>query len=447
MTPDSRIPLYLNDPGYHALQRWYRKNPITLYTGAGVSSVCRTQAEKKSAPKYGMSGWNDFLRDILSASSKSQPGWYEEFAGIEAKYKNEPWEIADWVSCRIGVEEFKGCVVKLIQGLNNFPKSTRPRPNEGGKSKKYKQLGVPFLNAAPTLKALTAFCVKLTGIVDARKNTYRVSPNPRVRAVVTTNYDPFLEAASSTMFIRPLLKPVGARGSKVGGLHQIPVFHVHGYVRYPERGQGGHERKIESMVDPVITTADYLDAWRLNDAFGFTMGPQVHVLRHYRTLFVGFSFRDVWVNDLLRTLKEERRKYDKTFRHFTLMRRSDIEEKEEGFFDSIGVVPIPLNCYTQIPECLGRLYEEGLKEDYGAGDIVLPLVPRAHGCSAVETGEPANTIQEEQAAKPKRKESFRLSSEQYWEELCACRNCYVRQNRGDDNMAEESGRKGRENVE
>ncbi len=434
MTSKSPEPGFLGDSGYRELQRWYRESPIALYTGAGVSSARKPQKQKGEGPKYGLSGWDDFLGEILSALPKAPEHWLKEFkADITIRYRNRPWKIADWIVRRVGKDEFKTLVVKFVQRLDNFPdppKSRSESKQNGKKSKKYKQLGGPFLHAAPTLNALCAFCSQLTGVVKgARKNTYRVSPNPRVRAVVTTNYDPFLEAASSTMFIRHRLKPVGARGSVVGNLHQIPVFHVHGYVPYPERGQRKKRRAIVPMVDPVITTDNYEKAWRPDSPFSFTMGPQVHMLRHYCTLFVGFSFRDAWVNQLLRRLKKEREKHDRPFSHYTLMKRSEIEAKGRNFFDHLGVTPIALDCYNQIPECLGRLYQEGLKADHGAGDIQLPFVLKAQVPKADVPGERGTTEAKpaETQLGPSGEEPLRLNPERYWEELCACRNCYVKQ--------------------
>ena len=79
---------------------------------------------------------------------------------------------------------------------------------------------------------------------------YERSINHRVCAIVTSNYDPFLEAASSTMFRKPILKPVAARGSSVGGLVEIPVFHIHGYVPFPHKFRRENVAKHIPIVDP-----------------------------------------------------------------------------------------------------------------------------------------------------------------------------------------------------
>lgn len=54
---------------------------------------------------------------------------------------------------------------------------------------------------------------------------------------------PYLEAAPSTMFIDPVLKPVAAFGSHVGELERIPGFHVHSDVPFPARESERREGK------------------------------------------------------------------------------------------------------------------------------------------------------------------------------------------------------------
>jgi hypothetical protein len=55
----------------------------------------------------------------------------------------------------------------------------------------------------------------------------------------------------------------------------------------------------------VIRAEDYERAWNERDVFGTTMAPQIHYLRHYTVLFIGFSFADQYVCTLLRRLKKD----------------------------------------------------------------------------------------------------------------------------------------------
>jgi hypothetical protein len=222
--------------------------------------------------------------------------------------------------------------------------------------------------------------------------------------VVTSNYDPFLEAASSAMFIRPLLKPVGAVGSDAGRIDQIPVFHIHGYVPFPERDRDGRERPLQPLVDPVLTSDAYAAAWQADDVYCPTMGAQIHVLRHYATLFIGFSFRDGWVNGLLRRLNEERetRMGDRRLFHYALMKHDDVAARGEHLVQELGVRPIALASFDELPRLLAHLYRRGLAHDYGEGTIDVPIVEKRTGD---RTGRYVG-----------------LSPDACWQALRACRN-------------------------
>ena len=392
MTNSKENPAFLRDPNYLALEQHYMDHPIALYTGAGVSWA--------EDARYGLRSWNDFVRRILLAHEGPESAALAEFdQKVGQEWADEPWQMAEWVAERCGREAFEELVVKIVQREENFPR-------------KWKQLSGKFLRSAPTLNAVSAFCAQFVGVVEGTKSlTYRVSPNPHVRAVVTSNYDPFLEAASSTMFIRPILKPVGAVGSHVGRSDQIPVFHIHGYVPYPERKKP--PRDIRPFVDPVVTTSDYEAAWRPDDVYCPTMGPQIHVLRHHATLFIGFSFRDREVNGLLRRLnkeREERTPGDRLY-HYAVMRRDEVQSKGERFFRELGVKPIALNDFDEIPRLLGHLYQQALAQDYGERGIELPIVEKRPG---KRTGRHVH-----------------LSPAQYWEDLYACRNRAVRRRNTD----------------
>lgn len=381
--------MILNDPAYLSLKQYYVEHPIALYTGAGVSWT--------NDDKYGLPGWNGFVRQILVEHEGPNAAAVEEFdQHLSREWKDKPWQMAQWVADLCGNEIFQELLVKIVQREENFPK-------------KWKQLSEKFLNRAPTLNAVSAFCTLPVGIVEGTKyRTYRVAPNPRVRTIVTSNYDPFLEAASSSMFITDMLKPVGAFGSHVGRLDQIPVFHVHGYVPYPARQTPTKDRI--PLVDPVITTDDYEQAWRPMDVYCPTMGLYIYVLRHYVTLFVGFSFRDQKVNELLKCLNQEQVKRPDRVYHYAIMHRNEVEKKliqEQSFFTDIGVKPIAVNDFAEIPMILGQLYQQGLVYDYRGERIDLPVVKK-------RTGRPTEKY-------------VGLSTAVCWSELLQCRNRAVRE--------------------
>jgi len=348
----------------------------------------------------------------------------------------EPWELADWIVEKVGKDRLKELIVQYVQRPNNFPDRQKGKNNGSSKSKskkkEYKQLGRRFLSHAPTLNSLSAFCNQLAAYVeDAEKNTYRILPNPRIRAVITSNYDPFLEAASSTMFQKHRLKPVGRFGSSAGDLRQIPVYHIHGYVPYPKKEEDLSALEIPPMVDPVLTSADYGNAWRENDVFNFTMGTQIQVLRNYSVLFVGFSFRDKCINNLLIELnknQEEREKSGKTrWYHYALMEEGEIKNRKtdlgNDFFANKGIRPIGLEKYKQIPSLFKALYTQALKWDYGVDHIPLPVVLK----QTKNQGMSIQPIKSVLAANnnPNSLKVKYYDLDQYWNHLYRCRNCWV----------------------
>jgi hypothetical protein len=391
MDRTDKDPSYLRDQNYLDLLAYYTDHPIALYTGAGVSW--------SDSPIFGVGLWDDFVRGILLSAENMDPETLDNFD--KGDWKDKPWEMAEWVAEKIGYEQFKRNVPALVQRGENF-------------QKRYKLLSGKFLESAETLNAIVAFCAEFAGgkITQGRNGqwlaVYQRSINRRVHAVVTSNYDPFLEAASSTMFRKPILKPVAARGSNVGGLVEIPVFHIHGYVPFPYEFRKPSAIEHIPFVDPVITTRDYKSAWKAGDVYNFTMGPQIHILRHYAVLFVGFSFRDKWVNKLLIKLNKERREREDRLYHYAIMRKDAVEAEGADYFrNELGVKSISIDNFSQIKELLSHIYQEALIHDHhGSAKIKIPLY---EGWSKKEQDKP-----------------ICLTPAEYFEELCNCRLSMVR---------------------
>ena len=181
-----------------------------------------------------------------------------------------------------------------------------------------------------------------------------------IQGIITTNYDPFLEAAAATMFRKELLKPVAAYGAPAGTHQQIPVFHIHGYVPHPGQQDAYYREPTTSQL--VITSEDYNLAWAKNTAFGTTITPQVHYLRHFPTLFIGFSFDDKEVVGLLKKLQMEREyRKEETVEHFAIMNEAEANKLD---FAELGIKVIELPSFIDIPACLGEVYQAGLEQDF-----------------------------------------------------------------------------------
>lgn len=326
----------LKHPHYKLLKKHYETKPIVLFTGAGVA--------KTSTGEFGVGGWSELLARIAHARLGSAAATKI----LEETERLEPWDQAEELAARIGREVFAAEIVSQVRRRGNFEKH-------------YRLLSRDFLKAAPTLAPVAAFCAHLTGYAVGKNDLYhRVEPNPRVAAIVSTNYDCYLEAAAASKFKTVgkgyLLKPVAARGSTVGTVGQVPVYHVHGYVSASVKPK----RRIQSFVEPVLTARDYDEAW-CDSARSPTLGPLVHLLRHFSVLFLGFSFQDPWVSSLMADLEQDRRARKDRCYHYALLSAARLARRGRSWFLQRGVKPIAYEAPDEIATVLRDLYCAGVR--------------------------------------------------------------------------------------
>jgi hypothetical protein len=305
--------------------------------------------------KYGLPGWLDLLRLIGNrVAGKPYPGALD----------CDAWAAADQVvaHCEGNEELIQNELWRLVQKAENSAVS----PNPG-----IKLLNKEFLNRAETLQAVAAFCVamkekRLSG------NGYYFGPNPHVRAVISGNYDHYLEAAVTLMFQREILHGVGAYGSLAGNLNQIPVYHIHGYVPHP--GQKVRLAPKGLVPQLVLTRRTYEAAWRTDNAYCPTLAAQIPLLRHYTTLFIGFSFSDSKINQLLRCLKMETQgtPYERERWHYAILRKGKDAPDVDKLAD-LGIKPIWVEHYGEIPQKLGKLYSAGLFRRHQNNIVTMPI--------------------------------------------------------------------------
>lgn len=344
-----------DSPAMRALAAAYCREPIVLYAGAGVSRGFKTVV-RGTELEFGLPGWLPLLNEVVREAGGKD----------SAVTSTDPWQAADEaVTTCGGRESFESSLLAVIEREQNYA------PHNG-------QLPGPLVRGAATLRGTAALCGRLTAQIAEASEASATSPrtyfttarNERVAAVLTSNYDCFLEAASSNIFRKPVLKPVTARGSLAASLTRSPVFHVHGFVPHPR----WQKQRIPMVPGLVITTEDYERAWNEGDVFGTTMAPQIHYLRHYTVLFIGFSFADRYVCKLLRHLKEEFK--GNPFRsHFALLPDDGPNDED---LQALGVQGIRWHKPKDIMHILGRIYVAGLRDD-GSGTLALPEVrPRTH---------------------------------------------------------------------
>jgi SIR2-like domain len=372
------------DKGYEKLRKVYSRQPIVVFAGAGAT------LDPTPEESYGVGTWSDLLDKIVDkvVEANNDENLRRQYPGQRKRLKDDPWELAEWISQQVDGDQpatagtltpFHQLILQVVRGTDAQGRH-RNLPVTGTTKRPIKQLPSKFLRAAPTMNAIVAFCGRLAAVTGARFDDgsylgFRVEPNQRVRALVTPNFDPYLEAAASRKYKRDLLKPVAAVDSSAGDLRQIPVFHVHGYVPFPPVGESDKHLGARGLRrSMVLTKSDYEREQKAATAYSPTLGPQIHLMRHYPTLFIGFSFRDQWVKKVLQTIHDEGRRFDdpgeNTRGRFAIVKHEDVNGEE---FSKIGVIPVVVTSFSEVPEVLGSLYKDALKRDLRGRPASLEL--------------------------------------------------------------------------
>jgi hypothetical protein len=184
-------------------------------------------------------------------------------------------------------------------------------------------------------------------------------------------------------------------GSFAASATRIPVFHVHGYVHHPSYPTDERPPSVDRLV---ITLEDYEHVWKRKDVFGTTMGPQIHYLRYFTALFIGFSFTDKYVCNLLKQVNRDYLQHTNRT-HFALLPNYEIQAKGQNFFEEIGVSPIGYSNHSEIPDLLEKIYESGLIADQilsgksENSDIIIPeVLVRTHLPTTRSYGYPSKAI-------------------------------------------------------
>lgn len=204
-----------------------------------------------------------------------------------------------------------------------------------------------------TLDSLIRFCAALPGAGGASRGR-GIEPNPKVHAILTTNYDCLLEACFSTKF-RYLLKPVGREGSRATrkGQRLIPVYHVHGYLSIFSEAGGRDDRPSPPLV---IAENDYFRTFY--NPYGFTDSVAAKFFRERTCLFIGSSMIDMNLRRFLFYAASEDRPPAGLPDHFAILHRGDALEDafRESVLLSYGVKTIWIDRYGKIDGILGRVY-------------------------------------------------------------------------------------------
>ncbi|HOZ46325.1 MAG TPA: SIR2 family protein [Candidatus Hydrogenedentes bacterium] len=224
---------------------------VVLFLGAGVN---RASANRENGPS-----WSDLLRDVLDHAV------YYRLGG--------EWSAAE---CKRLLEY----VQDSQNALSHYDQATLAKRLLGRhylhaiREMLYRNVEVAYPTAegtAPFLRLVANLCRK-----------------DQVRAVVTYNYDDFLECLLRSMGVRDPVSIYGRSPSHpkyTGPRAQIPIYHVHGFLPrtapFADLDASGfvlcHEEYYRSLLEP----------------FSWQTVQQLSFLRSYVCLYLGISLRDM----------------------------------------------------------------------------------------------------------------------------------------------------------
>ena len=306
---------------------------LCVFTGAGVSFMKEGQ--------YETPGWMNLLESIHEKIYSHPKHNYPSFARLQEMYKS-PWDIAEYLLERTDDRKFIRLIRHEIQKWTGRDIGKKVSRNTFSP---YKRLPRSYLNKQTTLNSTIAFCSCLTAI--KKYPCYKPNLN-KIKAVLTLNYDWYLEGGATTKYQTKLpFKPI-ARFNPRSFKGKLPVYHIHGYFPY--------NKDREPRGELILSKSQYENAY--NDEEGFLRTQLDFFLTRHPTLFVGISFKDDFLLDRLKSLAEKR----PNINQFALFRKRDITNSRVKEIKAAGISPVFFNDFASIPRILGEVYREGLND-------------------------------------------------------------------------------------
>jgi hypothetical protein len=217
-----------------------------------------------------------------------------------------------------------------------------------------------------TLDAIISFCA----VKDQNplpNNKFRWIINPKIGAILTTNYDNLVEASFNTKYRAKLLKPVAREPSKKNSIKEdnyLKVYHMHGYVSY-QKIKKDPQKVIAS--DLVIGENDYYLTF-YND-HDYNNQNAKEFLSSYPSIFIGCSMKDINLRRLLFATQQGVKTGKKVKEHYAIMPSNNIREDSfnEALLKELGVNIIWISNNEK-----GKEIEGILKQIYLSGEGIIP---------------------------------------------------------------------------
>jgi hypothetical protein len=206
----------------------------------------------------------------------------------------------------------------------------------------------------------------------------KYAPNPKIAAVVTTNYDDLLRSYVWEKFVvqsdpnsaesRRILRTID-RPSATPRHGMINLYHVHGFLQLKKYEKEGDRQG--SLASIVLTESDYFNEFSSRSMYF----PSVlhRTMSHHVCIFVGMSMTDQNINRILHQVRCDfetsakrelsEKKMRKVGRHIALMcdkqQNKDVVTK---LLAELKVRPIWYSEYSEIADILKELYVRTYRE-------------------------------------------------------------------------------------
>lgn len=342
---------------WERLHEVYSERGLILALGSGVSYAC------------GLPTWEELLRRL----ARRTPGGdkerlYELMRGDGYSLPSIAGVIETFYG---GEKEFNRAIKNELYKKFRYAAGVKPHERDA------------FIEDVKNCNATLASVASLCACKDGRNSFV---PNPRIHAVINTNYDSVFRAyvqhryrmarrnrLGGKYLIRTIERP--SAGSLYG---RIPVYYVHGFIRFDKDPEDYQKGAADLRV---LTEQDFFNFFNNpNGLFNYTF---LYLLREFPCLFVGMSLKDDNVRRLLHYSKKERvLSYAaegrqgvaerKSVRHFAILKYptakkgadkkgsgapEELAEATEISLRRLGVTPLWVKDYDELRKRLRDLYE------------------------------------------------------------------------------------------
>ena len=311
--------------GLKSLKRAYSEaapDSFGLFLGAGVNKPAGDVPVT-----FETFTWPELLEEIYKENCRQYDKSFDQMC---AEHKDDWPGLAEAL---VGSMEEESIVDQLDKIIYRY----LPRGDKDSR------LSKKMLDQAPSLQAAICFS---TQIKERKPKSWTFKRNPRVGAVVTTNYDFFFGAGWTRYQAFKSQWKVHTPFSQRQPPDHGVVYYLHGYIPYA----------LKSKRELVLTASSYRKYYAPGE---FALQKLKDVLNKYSLIFLGFSFQDPLVCDLLRKVDASSRP-----QHFAFT-----EAQNANLVSKLGIIPVSFDNYADIAGMLEDVYcgtiSQATLRDYG----------------------------------------------------------------------------------